>query len=60
MDWRTILSIGGIILFVIVMMRGCGAMMGGGRGMGGGCGMGSRHHRPQQGEDSARPNPKNP
>jgi hypothetical protein len=29
-DWRTLLSIGGIIFFVGVMMRGCGAMMAGG------------------------------
>lgn len=47
MDWHTILTIAGIILFVVVMMRGCGGMMRGGRGMGGGCGMGSRPRRPE-------------
>jgi len=52
-DWRTILTIAGIILFVIVMMRGCGGMMGGGRGMGGGCGMGSRPRRPEAKDDKA-------
>jgi len=41
-DWRTILSIAGIILFVVVMMRGYGGMMGGGCGIEGGSGMGSR------------------
>lgn len=30
MDWQTVLTIAGIILFVVVMMRECGGMMGGG------------------------------
>jgi hypothetical protein len=52
-DWRTLLTIGGIILFVIVMMRGCGGMMGGRRGMGRGCGMGPRPRRPDTKDDKA-------
>lgn len=37
-DWTTLLWIGGLVLFVFLMLRGCGGMMGGG-----GCrGMGSR------------------
>lgn len=43
MDWQTLLTIAGIILFVVFMMRGCGGM-GGGCGMGGG--MGSRGRPP--------------
>lgn len=60
MEWRTILSIAGIVLFVVVMMRGCGGMMGGGCAMGGGCGMGSRRGRPKEREDSTRAAQKNP
>lgn len=60
MDWRTILTIVGILLFVVVMMRGCGGMMAGGCGVGGGCGMGSRRRRPKEREDSAQPAQKNP
>lgn len=44
MDSSTLLTIGLIILFVIVMMRGCGGMMGG-CGMGG-CGMGRPRRSP--------------
>ena len=35
MDWGTLFTVGVVILFVVLMMRGCGGMMGGG-----GCGMG--------------------
>ena len=35
MDWGTVLTVGVVILFVVLMMRGCGGMM-----AGGGCGMG--------------------
>lgn len=40
MDWGTVFTVGIVILFVVLMMRGCGGMM-----AGGGCGMGqdSRH-----------------
>ena len=48
MDWQTLLTIAGIILFVVLMMRGCGGM-GGGCGMGGG--MGSRR-RPSETKDN--------
>jgi len=34
-DWNTVLSTIAIIVFVVLMMRGCGGMMaGGGRGIG--------------------------
>lgn len=36
MDWNTVLSTIAIIVFVVLMMRGCGGMT-----AGGGCGMGS-------------------
>lgn len=49
MDWSTVLSIGAIILFVILMMRGCGGMMGGGCGTGG-CGMGRPRRSSEQDE----------
>lgn len=51
MDWQTLLTIAGIILFVILMMRGCGGMVGGGCGMGGG--MGSRRRPPDAKDDKA-------
>lgn len=35
MDWGTLFNVGVVILFVVLMMRGCGGMM-----AGGGCGMG--------------------
>ena len=38
-NWETLLWVGGIVLLVFFMMRGCGGMMGGG------CGMGGRRHR---------------
>ena len=47
MDWQTLLTIAGIIVFVIFMMRGCG-------GMGGGCGMGGgmrSRRRPSDADD---------
>lgn len=37
--WETLLWIGGIVLLIFFMMRGCGGMMGG-------CGMGG--HRPNR------------
>lgn len=42
MDWNTVLSTIAIIVFVVLMMRGCGGMM-----AGGGCGMG----RPRRDHD---------
>lgn len=50
MDWQTLLSIVGIILFVVLMMRGCGGMM-----AGGGCGMGGRQSRRKQPEHESEP-----
>jgi len=44
MDWHSVFTVLGIVLFVVLMMRGCGGMMSGGCGMGG-CGMGSRRMR---------------
>jgi hypothetical protein len=44
MDWTTVLSIIGLILFAILMMRGCGGMMGG-------CGTGMRSRRHDQLDD---------
>lgn len=35
MDWATVFTVGIVILFVVLMMGGCGGMM-----AGGGCGMG--------------------
>ena len=40
MDWSTLLSTIAIIVFIVLMMRGCGGMM-----AGGGCGMGRRPRR---------------
>lgn len=52
MDWNTVLSTIAIIVFVVLMMRGCGGMM-----AGGGCGMGRprrrEHDKPT--ENSASP-----
>lgn len=48
MDWNTLLSTALIVLFIVLMLRGCGGMM-----SGGGCGMGKRPRRdraPQAGE----------
>lgn len=57
MDWQSILTILGIVLFVVIMMRGCGGMMGGGCGMGG-CGMGSRRkQQPEEKEGQPPPAP---
>lgn len=50
MTWDTlqwILGIGLFVLFLMVMMRGCGGMMRGGMG---GCGMGSRMERGGRGQ----------
>ena len=33
MDWQTIITVGVVLLFIVVMMRGCGGMMRG-RGCG--------------------------
>ena len=38
MDWSTIISVVAIVVFLLLMMRGCGGMM-----AGGGCGMISKH-----------------
>lgn len=40
MDWNTVLSTIAILVFVVLMMRGCGGMM-----AGGGCGMGRPRRR---------------
>jgi hypothetical protein len=40
MDWNTLLSTALIIVFILLMMRGCGGMM-----AGGGCGMGAPRRR---------------
>ncbi len=51
MDWQTLLTIAGIIVFVIFMMRGCG-------GMGGGCGMGGGMGSRRQPQDMKHEKPK--
>lgn len=43
MDWNALLSTIAIVVFILVMMRGCGSMM-----AGGGCGMGVHHRRKRQ------------
>jgi len=43
MDWNALLSTIAIVVFILVMMRGCGNMM-----AGGGCGMGAHHRRTRQ------------
>ena len=51
MDWQTILTIGAMVLFAFLMLRGCGGMMGGG-----GCGHSpaprgqSPHQMPEESE----------
>ena len=52
MDWNTVLSTIAIIVFVVLMMRGCGGMM-----AGGGCGMGRprRREHDKSTENSASP-----
>jgi hypothetical protein len=40
MDWNTVLSTIAIVVFIVLMMRGCGGMM-----AGGGCGMGRPRRR---------------
>ena len=50
MDWNALLSTIAIVVFILLMMRGCGGMM-----AGGGCGMGVRHrhkNRPNQPDES--------
>ncbi len=55
MDWQSLLRIGGIVLLVVLMMRGCGGMMSG-RGMGGcGMGMNSRPRRREENERAEKP-----
>ncbi len=49
MDWQALLTMVGIVLFVIVMMRGCGGMAGGG------CGMGSRRRRQELKDGKTKP-----
>jgi hypothetical protein len=39
MDWSTPISMAAILIFLWLMMRGCGGMM-----AGGGCGMGRHSH----------------
>jgi hypothetical protein len=43
MDWSALLSTIAIVVFILLMMRGCGGMM-----AGGGCGMGVRHRHKRQ------------
>ena len=43
MDWNALLSTIAIVVFVLLMMRGCGGMM-----AGGGCGMGVHHRHRRQ------------
>ena len=43
MDWNALLSTIAVVVFILVMMRGCGGMM-----TGGGCGMGVHHRRKRQ------------
>lgn len=40
MDWNSLLSTIAIIVFIVLMLRGCGGMM-----AGGGCGMGTPRRR---------------
>lgn len=40
MDWNTLLTTIAILVFIVLMMRGCGGMM-----AGGGCGMGRPRRR---------------
>ena len=50
MDWNALLSTVAIVVFIFLMMRGCGGMM-----AGGGCGMGVRHrhgHQPNKPRDA--------
>lgn len=54
MDWQTILTVIGIIAFIVIMMRGCGGMMSGGCGMGG-CGMGSRRKQEPEEKPAKQP-----
>ena len=52
MDWQTIFTVGIVLVFIIVMMRGCGGMM-----RGGGCGIGrdqSCETRPKQPDQQDR------
>jgi hypothetical protein len=50
MDWNALLTIGAIVLFVVLMMRGCGGVM-----AGGGCGMGAHSRQPRRADtDGAR------
>ena len=53
-NWVTLLWVGGIVLLIFFMMRGCGGMMGGG-----GCGMGGRRQGPQKNRDEG-PSPHSP
>lgn len=53
MDWQTIFSLLGIVLFVVFMMRGCGGMRGHAGRMTG-CGMGQRPLPPQAAGEQPR------
>lgn len=49
MDWTTILWIVGVIVFLVIMMRGCGGMMAGRE-----CGMGSHRQTRPRGQPEER------
>ena len=50
MDWSTLISVAAILIFLWLMMRGCGGMM-----AGGGCGMGRHAHPKNVDRQSRRP-----
>lgn len=50
MDWNTLLSTIAIIVFIVLMMRGCGGMI-----AGGGCGMGRPRRRDHEKPAAAPP-----
>ena len=50
MDWSTLISVIAIVVFLWLMLRGCGGMM-----AGGGCGMG-RHAHPHNNDQQRRRN----
>jgi len=49
MDWNSLLSVALIVVFILLMMRGCGGMMGGGM-----CGMPRRRPRNREKTDTDR------
>ena len=48
MDWNALLSLIAIVVFILLMMRGCGSMM-----AGGGCGMGVPHRQKRRPDTSS-------